>query len=142
MAANDRLIYLIGTAQHILQSYLKRESIKAGVKITPPQAAILFLLKKNPCSMSELSNVLHVDNSAVTGLIDRLEKSGYVARKMNPLDRRSYSIHITDSGISEINRAKKVINRVNDEIKAGFSEQEITAFKEVLNSFFLKFNKE
>jgi len=40
-----------------------------------------------------------------------------------------------------VNQAKTVINRVNDEIKADFSTEEIEAFKKILNSFVVKFKK-
>jgi DNA-binding MarR family transcriptional regulator len=92
--------------------------------------------------MSELGQLLSLDNSTITGLIDRLEKSGFVQRKANPNDRRMSLIHITRQGIKEVNKAKTVINQVNDEIKADFSMQEIEAFKKILNSFVAKFRKE
>lgn len=91
--------------------------------------------------MTELSQLLSIDNSTITGLIDRLEKSGFVSRKVSPTDRRIFHIYLTTQGMKEINRAKTVIRRVNEEIKTGFSEQEIESFKKVLNSFFEKFNE-
>jgi DNA-binding MarR family transcriptional regulator len=123
--------------------YIRDELMSAGVKITMVQAGILFLLEeKNGRAMSELGRLLSLDNSTVTGLIDRLEKSGFVQRKANPKDRRMSLIHVTRQGIKEVNQAKIVINQVNEEIKADFSKQEIDAFKKVLNSFVARFRKE
>jgi DNA-binding MarR family transcriptional regulator len=122
--------------------YVRDELIAAGVKITMVQAGILFLLKeKNGQPMSQLSRRLFLDNSTITGLVDRLEKSGYVLRKANPKDRRISFIHITPQGVKEVNKAKTVINRVNDEIKADFLEEEIESFKKILHSFVTKFRK-
>ena len=140
---DDRLIYLIFTAQNRLRMYIRDELTAAGVKITLVQAGILFLLEeRNGRAMSELGRLLSLDNSTITGLIDRLEKSGFVQRKANPKDRRISLIHITRHGIKEINKAKTIINQVNEEIKGDFSSQEIEAFKKVLNSFVAKFKKE
>ena len=140
---DDRLIYLVFTAQNRLRMYIRDELTAAGLKITLVQAGTLFLLQeKNGRAMSELGQLLSLDNSTVTGLIDRLEKSGFVQRKANPKDRRMSLIHITRQGIKEVNKAKTVINQVNDEIKADFSKQEIEAFKKILNSFVAKFRKE
>jgi MarR family transcriptional regulator, organic hydroperoxide resistance regulator len=139
---DDRLIYLVFTAQHRLRMHIKDELTAAGVKITLEQAGILFLLEtENGQAMSQLSRLLLLDNSTITGLIDRLEKSGFVLRKANPKDRRMSLIHITDQGIKEVNKAKTVINRINVEIKADFSEEEIESFKKILNSFVAKFKK-
>jgi DNA-binding MarR family transcriptional regulator len=127
--------------------YIRDELTAAGVKITLVQAGILFLIEeKNKRAMSELGQLLSLDNSTITGLIDRLEKSGFVQRnfvqrKANPNDRRMSLIHITRQGIKEVNKAKTVINQVNEEIKADFSKREIEAFKKILNSFVAKFKK-
>lgn len=142
MFDDDRLIYLVFKSQHKLQSYLKKELVAAGVKITPVQAGILFLLKQqNGRPMTELSQILFTDNSAITGLADRLEKSGFISREAAANDRRVNLIFITPSGIAEVEKAKAIITRVNSEIRQGFSDQEMETFKRILNSFFVKFNQ-
>lgn len=142
VSKDDRLVYLVFSAQHRLRMHIRDKLMAASVKITLVQAGILFLLKeKDGRAMSQLSRLLFLDNSTVTGLIDRLEKSGFVLRKANPKDRRSSLIHITRLGIKEASMAEKVINRVNEEIKADFSNKEIESFKKILNVFMSKFKK-
>ena len=142
MKKDDRLIYLIFTAQQKLRTYMKNVLMKENVKVTTAQAGILFLIKqKSGQSMSELSQILSVDNSTLTGLVDRLERAGFVRRNSDPDDRRALNIDITEAGIRELEKAKVVIRRINEEIKAGFSEQEMDSFKKVLQHFTLKFNK-
>jgi DNA-binding MarR family transcriptional regulator len=141
MPTDDRLIYLVFTAQQKLKTYLNNTLSSEGVTVTPAQAAILFMLReKDGQSMSELSQVLSMDNSTVTGLVDRLQRSGLVTRRANPDDRRISLIRITPQGVEEIKKAKPVITRVNERIKAGLSEREINTFKRILNSFFEKFH--
>jgi DNA-binding MarR family transcriptional regulator len=141
MPSDDRLIYLITRAQHNLMTHLKHELNAKGNTITPAQAGILFLLRKNDHTMTALSRILSIDNSAITGLVDRLEKSGLAKRTTNPDDRRTFLIRITEKGKHEIDRAYVTIKRVNDEIKSGFSKGEIETFKKVLNSLLEKFAK-
>ncbi|MCP4137920.1 MAG: MarR family transcriptional regulator [bacterium] len=137
---DDRLLFLMSRTQHVLQNYLKNEFSAAGVKISPAQMGILFLLKlQNGQTMTELSRKLGIDNSTITGFIDRMVKAGFVTREQNPNDRRQNLITITEEGITEINKAKIVSNRVNEKVKEGFSPEEINIFKNVLNSFFIKF---
>ncbi len=140
MPGNDRLIYLIFTAQQHLRTYLKNTLAGEGVRITPAQAGILFLLdQEQGQNMTALSRVLAIDNSTMTGLVNRLEKRGFVRRVSGPSDRRISRIFITPEGAAEVDRAKAVINRVNQEITAGFSQEEARVFKRVLQSFFGKF---
>src|SRR5690606_7054510 len=49
-------------------------------------------------SQRELSDTLVVDRSNVTGLIDRLTKSGWVRRAADPADRRIHRIELTPGG--------------------------------------------
>ena len=140
MAREDRLIYLVFTAQQKLRTHLKNAMSEAGVSITPAQSAILFLLKrKDGQTMSELTQELSIDNSTLTGLVDRLERSGFVRRNASTADRRLSHVYITGSGHDEIERAKAVIRRVNDRIREDFTEREVESFKKILKSFFVRF---
>ena len=142
MAQDDQLIYLVFTAQQKLRNYLKNALDAEGVRVTPAQTGILFLLEqKTGRTMTELSQILSADNSTMTGLVDRLEKSGLVKRESNPGDRRALLIHITPEGVEAIDRAKGVIRKVNEELRADHSEEDMAAFRKVLNGFFVKFNK-
>jgi DNA-binding MarR family transcriptional regulator len=142
MIKDDRLIFLVFSAQQKLKMYLNSALIASGVRVTVAQAGILFLLKqKDGRTMTELSQILGIDNSTMTGLTDRLEKAGFLKRHANPGDRRASHIHISPQGLAEVEGAKAVIRRVNEEIKTGFSEEEMEAFKRVLNGFFDKFQR-
>ncbi len=140
MPKDDRLIFLVFTAQLKLKTYLKNVLSEAGVSITPAQSGILFLLKrKDGRTMSELSQELTLDNSTLTGLVDRLERLDFVKRNAGTADRRASHVFITDRGREEIDRASTVIRRVNEQIKADFKEGEVEAFKKILKSFFVRF---
>jgi DNA-binding MarR family transcriptional regulator len=140
MPKDDRLIFLVFTAQLKLKTYLRNVLSEAGVTITPAQSGILFLLQnRNGQTMSELTQVLSIDNSTLTGLVDRLERAGFVKRNAGKADRRASHVFITDRGNEEIVRAQTVIRRVNEQIKADFTEREIEAFKKILRSFFVRF---
>ncbi|PKN60384.1 MAG: hypothetical protein CVU53_03330 [Deltaproteobacteria bacterium HGW-Deltaproteobacteria-11] len=142
MIKDDRLIFLVFSAQQRLRMYINSALTASGVRVTAAQAGILFLLKqKDGRTMTEMSQIIGIDNSTMTGLTDRMEKAGFLERHANPDDRRASHIHITPQGLAEVDGAKAVIRRVNEEIKTGFPSQEIEAFKRVLNGFFDKFKR-
>ena len=131
--AEDRLIYLVSMAQNRLQSRLKSALAAEGVRVTPAQSGILFLLKaKDGRTMTELGRALAIDNATITGLVDRLERDGFVRRNKSASDRRALNVSITPEGVEEVDRAKAIVRRVNESIKAGFSPAEIEAFKKIL----------
>jgi DNA-binding MarR family transcriptional regulator len=138
----DRLIYMLAMAHMAVRAHIGSEFLKEGIKVTLPQATVLFLLQeKDGPMLSEIGQVIGVDNSAVTGLADRLEKAGYVTREPNPGDRRAWHLRITPQGMGEAQKASGVVGRVNREAKAGISEQDIEGFKRVLKGFCQKFRK-
>ena len=139
---DDRLIYMLAMAHLAVRTHIGSEFLKEEIKVTLPQATVLFLLQeKDGPMLSEIGQLIGVDNSAVTGLADRLEKAGYVTREPNPGDRRAWHLHITPQGRDEAQKASGVVVRVNAEARAGFSAQDIDAFKRVLKGFSEKFRK-
>jgi DNA-binding MarR family transcriptional regulator len=137
---DDRLIFLMSRAGYMLKNYMIRECINSGVAVSSAQAGILMALKIfNGLAMNQLSDIVSVDNSAVTRHVDFLESSGLVRREQDANDRRKYIIRITEEGTALAEKVKAIAHGVNCMIKEGFTEQEMDVFKRVLNSFFIKF---
>ena len=137
---DDRLLFLMSKAQSKLTQYLKSQFKAQDIDISPGQAGILFLLEQRDLRpMGELSNILEIDNSAITRVVDRLEKSGLVIRGPNPEDRRQYLIGITDKGVQQTSKVKEIARLANDKIKEGFTDLEISVFQRVMASFGPKF---
>jgi DNA-binding MarR family transcriptional regulator len=133
MPAGDRLIYLVSIAQQALRARVNAGLKGAGLRLTLAQSAVLFLLlEKDRRMMSELGEVIGVDNSSITRLIDNLEKNGFAVRKTDPRNRRAIRIHITAAGKEEAGKARGIISSVNREIKTGFTDGELDAFRRVL----------
>ena len=65
--------------------------------LSPSQFNVLNLLRLNPSGLSQtdLSRQLIMHRSNVTGLLDRLEKRGLVARRDVAEDRRAYNVVLT-----------------------------------------------
>jgi MarR family transcriptional regulator, organic hydroperoxide resistance regulator len=67
--------------------------------LAPQQLIALRLLDPDaPCPMSALAEQLHCDNSNVTGIVDRLEARGLVARRSADHDRRVKMLDLTARG--------------------------------------------
>ena len=68
--------------------------------LSPSQFNVLNLLRLNGAGLSQtdLSRELLTHRSNVTGLVDRLEKRGLVARRDATGDRRAYSVVLTAAG--------------------------------------------
>lgn len=140
MAFKDRYIFLISKVCQKLIITLQKAFSEGGIEVTPIQGMLLFFLQKNDgSSLTQISQGLMLENPTVTGLIDRLEKSGYVKRSDHPEDRRVYLVHITEKGKRVANKALPIIKKVNEEVIKGYSKEEVENFKKVLIGTFNKF---
>jgi MarR family transcriptional regulator, organic hydroperoxide resistance regulator len=74
-----------------------RDEQTSALDLTVPQAQLLHILDA-PLAMNQIARRLHCDASNITGLVDRLEARGLVARAVKPGDRRIKVIRLTAEG--------------------------------------------
>ena len=60
-------------------------------------------------NVRQLSERTGTRASTLTGLLDRLEDRGYVTRELDPADRRSFRLPLTDQGREVAARARAAI---------------------------------
>ena len=76
--------------------------------ITVPQLICLNeVFQHGPISIGALTKIVFLNNSTVTGIIDRLEQREFVKRIRISKDRRQIHIEITEQGIQFIKKAPK-----------------------------------
>ena len=73
-----------------------------------------------------------LDKSTLTGILDRLERDGYIERKPSETDKRSTLISLTGKEQGFAKDVQKVSNRMNKIFYKGFTDEEITQFDRML----------
>ncbi len=66
--------------------------------INPSAANVFSFLTSDGATVSELANLSHVRKQTMAQSVEQLERSGYVARRPNPKDRRSQLVVLTPRG--------------------------------------------
>ncbi|SNQ48646.1 putative transcriptional regulator [Frankia canadensis] len=66
--------------------------------LSVPQAQLMCVLKDSPRGMGEISAMLRLDKSSVTGLVERVERRDYLRRSMSATDRRAITVSLTPAG--------------------------------------------
>jgi DNA-binding MarR family transcriptional regulator len=91
-----------------LQDY--SQTVYSHFGITGPQLWVLKTLYQNgSLSLGELSKGMYLNPSTITGVIDRLEKKGFVLRGRNEIDRRVVKVQLTPKGTELVKRAPNPI---------------------------------
>jgi len=102
--------------------------------LTVPKA--LLLLEIAPDSGRTpgfLAKSLDLENSSMTGLLDRLAKKELIVRKPNPNDRRGFLIFLTPKGIQARNTIKSLVEEMDRKLRTQLSPEEIKVFRKVIS---------
>ncbi len=91
--------------------------------MTWPQALSLFVLEEQsgPISASRLVEQLGLGRTAMTSVVDRLERRGWVRRQASRRDRRVTDLTLTDSGRATAAAVRPAIQTVLDRRLAGLA---------------------
>ena len=102
------------TARKIYQ-YIGKQII--NFDITPEQLIVLKeLAKEEGISQKELSIRLDKDQNTVKAMIDKLEVKSFIKRKENKLDKRAFSLYLTEKAKKELPIIENYENQVLDTI--------------------------
>ncbi|HEX8906952.1 MAG TPA: MarR family transcriptional regulator [Longimicrobiaceae bacterium] len=111
--------------------YLQSLQDEAG--LSPPEGHLLtYLQSYAPAPIGELVRVFGIKQSTFTSMLDRLEKAGLIRREVNPGDRRSFMIHITDDGRELAERANRQLEAFEEELRGRLTTREIEGFQAVM----------
>jgi DNA-binding MarR family transcriptional regulator len=85
-----------------------------------------------PVSPGELAAQLHVHPATMTGILDRLEKGGWVARERDSPDRRKVKVRAIRTRGSELVRLYAPMNTAISKLCASFTTEQLTAIRDFL----------
>ena len=131
MELNQCINYLLTTAQHAVFQEMSAQLSKFDV--TPVQYGVMYCLwviKKN--SPKEIAEELRLENSTISGVLERMEKKGLIKRKVSKEDRRFVEIILTDKGNDLEEPILETVEEVNRIVLKDMGQQEQEALKESL----------
>lgn len=82
---------------------------------------------------SELGEHLQVTRATVTGVVDSLERRGFVRRSSNPVDRRSLLVEITPEGLAVVQELRTLVHRNERSWMAVLSDAELSLYIDLLH---------
>jgi len=96
------------------------------------QLSALQFIDGTETTLGDVARNLNVTPAVVTGLIDRLERRGYVRRVASVFDRRRVYIELTTAGEDVRDHAEDQLAKRLEEMLAKLSDDEVAALEEGL----------
>jgi DNA-binding MarR family transcriptional regulator len=94
--------------------------------------ALAILVDLGARSQRALGSIQGVDRTTMVAIVDGLEADGFVERRRDPADRRSYALHPTAAGRRALPTAERAIEAAEREFLAPLAAAERRRLKELL----------
>ena len=129
--ATEAVMNTIRTADMLFDSIGR---LLRPLNVSAAGGLVLGILRdRGPMSPSELGERLIVTRATVTGLLDSLERRGFVHRSANLVDRRSLIVEITPAGLNVVQEVRTIIHRHEKALMIGFSDSDLRDYIERLH---------
>jgi DNA-binding MarR family transcriptional regulator len=94
----DDLVDAVVQTSFTTMAVLSRVGAEHDLSLT--QLRVLAILRDRRLRMTDLADYLGLDKSTMTGLVDRAEKRGHLARARNHTDGRAVDVLLTPAGLA------------------------------------------
>jgi DNA-binding MarR family transcriptional regulator len=94
--------------------------------------ALANLADRGALNVSELSAETGTRATTLTGILDRLENRGYLTRELDPTDRRSFRLPLTEAGRAVAGRIQAAVAALERDALARLSSTQIAGFHAVV----------
>lgn len=106
-------------------SHIRAADVLASIGLTPALFGLLNVIGARAGAIQqELGSAMGIDRSTMVSLIDQLETAGLAKRRPSATDRRAREIAITPKGRRLLQRARRMISQVEDEVLGGLTADE------------------
>jgi DNA-binding MarR family transcriptional regulator len=128
---NDCICFQLGAVARKITRYYKDRVASMG--LTHGQFFMLVaLFDEDGLLPSQLADKTALDRPTITGLLDRLERDGWIERCPEPSDRRVLRVHLTSRAMQEREAVLAIFEETNGQFLARFSPEEWALFQSFL----------
>jgi DNA-binding MarR family transcriptional regulator len=122
----QRTVHLIG--QHV-------ERAAGDLGVTQAEAHVLAQLARGgPQTVGELLRGFGHKRSTLTNVLDRLDLRGFIERRVNPHDRRSFIVATTRDGDRAARKVVHVLDHLERAVRAKVTARDVAGVRAVVDA--------
>jgi DNA-binding MarR family transcriptional regulator len=108
------------------RSVMLSHTIASRLGISPADLETMDILSTNgPLTAGRLAELTGLTTGAITGVVDRLEGSGFVRRERDASDRRRVIVHLVADRARKIGKLYAPLARAMTELSERYSDEEL-----------------
>ncbi|HWC80804.1 MAG TPA: MarR family transcriptional regulator [Pseudonocardiaceae bacterium] len=105
---------------------------RVGLSATDHKCLDLAVRADGPLTAGQIAERSGLSTGAVTGVIDRLERAGYVRRVRDPDDRRKVLVEVSRANLAKYGDAFEGVSAALGKVLDGFTSDELTVIERYL----------
>lgn len=129
---NEIFFELFSETAFTLRSKFDQRLKPLGLSQAKWRALLHLSLAEKPLTQTELANRMRIEGPTLVGLLDRLEKSGWIKRQLITNDRRCNNAILTEKAKKTLESIHLIANELRKELLLVFTKKELTTFTNLL----------
>ena len=136
---SHQILFRLNLAQRTLMKWIDREmQEKIGGSATQI-AALFYLMENDGCLLVDLSRELMQNKSAITTLVERMEKNCLLKKVPSPIDKRASQLFLTAKGRDLGMNALPFVTAYDQVLANGFNQEELEVVTRFLDTVISRF---
>lgn len=131
-ASAHKIFFRLQRAAHRLKTEADAALVETGGLTTAQAAVMSIIIADGPVTQKHIADILQQRESAVTAMVARLRKAGYVARTRSATDARAWALEATDAGRAADARIRTAFKALNEKLDQLFPDAEMDSLAEKL----------
>lgn len=141
-ASTHKLYFLIQRVAHVLKTRADAELASAANLSTAQAAVLAVIADREPVAQSEVARDLQQNDSAMTAMVRRLNKLGYVERSRAPDDARAWALSVSRKGHEAIAASRPAFGQVNELLDRHISAEQAEGLAQSLTELLQNADRE
>jgi DNA-binding MarR family transcriptional regulator len=140
----DSLVYGLMTATRKLtrSSLMLQSAVAEKMNLNPTDAECIdFLMEMGASTAGDLAKVTRLTTGAITSVVNRLEKAGFVKREGDPEDRRKVIIRFIPKKHTKAKQYYAAMAKDVYKLFSGYNEQKLKSLMQHSNALTAVFQK-
>ncbi|AIY06755.1 transcriptional regulator, MarR family [Planococcus sp. PAMC 21323] len=133
MDIKECINYLLSVSQNKVFKYFS--VLLEEHNLTPAQYGVLNCLwSKGELSPKQIGGMMRLEASTVSGILDKMQKAGFIERSIDPENRRNILVVPTSKSIAIQKEVEETTERLNQTVLQDLSDSDQMALKKLLGT--------
>lgn len=131
MEIRNCINFMLSSSQNTVFKYFSKRL--SEYNITPSQYGVLNCLwQYGDISPSKIRELLILEASSVSGILDRMQKNGLIERQIDQNNQRAIIVSLTEKSMAIKEDIEIIVKEMNDKFLEPFTDEERAVLKKAL----------